>query len=126
MKIAAIIVRVLMGLMFVFSSAVVLFKIPMEQPQPVGAAKTFMEGMMAAVYLFPTVKIIEMVCGLALITGFFAPLAVVVIFPITLNILLYHIFVVPEGTLIGVLLMVANLFLAFYYREKYKPLFTLR
>ncbi len=126
MKIAAIIVRVLMGLMFVFSSAVILFKITMPQPKLEGANKIFTEGLMASIYIMPTVKIFEMICGLALISGFFTPLAVVVIFPITLNVLLYHIYLAPETLPVAIALMAANLFLAYYYRDKYKPLFSLK
>jgi len=53
----------------------------------------------------------------------FAPLwheiATVVIFPINVNILLYHVFLGPEGLPTAILLMLGNLFLAWYYREKY-------
>ena len=102
MKIAAIIVRVLMGLMFAFSSVVVLFNL-VPQPELSGDIKTFM----------------DLVCAIAFISGMFVPLANVVVFPINVNILLYHIFLAPEGLIVAILLMLANLFLAYYYRDKY-------
>ncbi|HZL11999.1 MAG TPA: hypothetical protein VFC65_18605 [Prolixibacteraceae bacterium] len=123
MKIAAIIVRVLMGLMFAFASIVVLFKL-VPQPEQTGNVKIFMDGMTASVYLMTTVKIIELICAIAFLSGRFVPLATVVIFPITLNILLFHAFLEPSGLLTGVLLMLGNLFLAFHFRDKYKPLFS--
>ena len=47
-----------------------------------------MAGMMATQYLFPLVKLTEIICGLAILTGFFVPLALVVLAPVMLNIVL--------------------------------------
>lgn len=122
MKIAAIIVRVLMGLMFAFSAIVVLFKL-VPQPEMTGEIKTFMDGVNATGYIMTTIKVIELICAAAFLSGRFVPLAAVVIFPININILLFHVTLAPEGLLVAILLMVGNLFLAWYYRDKYKPLF---
>ncbi|MBS7564480.1 DoxX family membrane protein [Mucilaginibacter sp. Bleaf8] len=123
MKIAVIIVRVLMGLMYLFASVVVLFKINMgPQPELHGGAKSFMEGMIATGYFLTLVKVTELVCAIAFITGFFAPLATVVIFPITLNIFLYHAFLTPGDLLMPALLLLGNLLLAYAYRKHYAKL----
>ncbi|MBD1363682.1 DoxX family protein [Mucilaginibacter sp. ZT4R22] len=127
MKIAMIIVRTLMGLMFLFASVVVLFKIDMgKMPEMSEANKTFMAGIMASGYLMTFIKVTELVCAIAFLIGRFVPLATVVIFPITLNILLTHIFVAPEGILMAVLLLIGNLFLAWYYRKNYEPLLAMK
>lgn len=123
MKIAAIVVRVLMGLMFAFSAIVVLFKL-VPQPELTGEIKTFMDGVNATGYMMTTIKVIELICAAAFLSGRFVPLAAVVIFPININILLFHVTIAPEGLLVAILLMIGNLFLAWYYRQKYKPLFT--
>jgi uncharacterized membrane protein YphA (DoxX/SURF4 family) len=122
MKIAAIIVRILMGLMFAFASITVLFKL-FPQPELSGNIKTFMEGVNVTGYMITTIKIIELICAVAFLSGRFVPLATVVIFPITLNILLFHITLAPDGLIVAILLMTGNLFLAWYYRDNYKPLF---
>ncbi len=121
MKIAAIIVRVLMGLMFAFSAVVVLFKL-VPQPELSGDIKTFMDGVNASGYMMTTIKVIELICAIAFLSGRFVPLATVVIFPINVNILLFHITLAPEGLLVAILLMIGNLFLAWFYRDKYKPI----
>ena len=121
MRIAVTIVRLLMGLMFLFASVVVLFKL-MPQPESTGDAKVFMEGMAASGYLMTLVKLTELVCAIAFLSGFFVPLAAVVIFPVTLNILMFHLFLAPEGLPVAILLMIGNLFLAYYYRERYIPM----
>jgi len=121
MKIATIIVRMLFGALFIFSSSVVLFNL-MPQPVPTGATKTFMEGMAATGYLLTLMKITELLCGIALLVGLFAPLATVVIFPISLNIFLYHAFIAQEGLPMGIFVLLANLFLAYAYRKHYAPM----
>ena len=123
MKIAVIIVRVLMGLIFVASAIVVLFKL-VPVPPLEGDVKTFNEGIAAATYFMPTLKSIELVCGLALILGRFVPLATVVLFPIIVNIFLFHAFMAPEGLPVAIFLLLGNLFLAYVNRKKYEPLLT--
>jgi uncharacterized membrane protein YphA (DoxX/SURF4 family) len=127
MKIAMIIVRTLMGLLLVFSSLTYLLMImglfPMPE-MPAGAMKTFNEGLAASVYFFTLLKITEFVCGLLLLTGRFVPLALVVISPVIINIVLTHAFLAPEGIGPGLFLALGNIFLAYYYRDAFKPLLT--
>ncbi len=119
MKIAVITVRVLMSLLFLFSAAVVIFKF-IPQPEQQGAIKIFMDGVNASVYLMPAIKFFEVLCAISFLTGRYVPLATVVIFPITLNILLTHAFLAPEGLGAGLFLFLGNLFLAYYYRKSYE------
>lgn len=125
MKIAAIIVRTLMGLMFLFASIVVLFKIKMGPMPPMSNdMKIFNQAL--GLYLLPIIKVIELVCGLAFITGRFVTLATVVIFPIVINIVLVHAFLGPEGLPVAIALLLGNLFLAYYYRKNYTSLFAVK
>jgi putative oxidoreductase len=121
MKIAVIIVRILMGLLFLFASVSVLFNL-IPQPELTGKVKVFMEGVNASGYLLPLIKITELVCGLAFVSGYFVPLAAVVIAPIIVNIFFFHAFVDTSGLPVAVFLVLANIFLAYAYWDKYKPL----
>jgi putative oxidoreductase len=122
MKIAVLVIRILFGGLLIFSSLNYFFQFtPMQMPE--GEVQKFMIGISATVYMFPLIKIIELVAGIAIISGFFVPLATVVIFPITLNILLFNLFMTPEGAPVGIFVIAANLFLAYYFRGYYKPLF---
>ena len=80
--------------------------------------------MKASGYIFPLVKVVEFICGILFVTGFFVPLAAIVIFPISLNILLFHMFVNPDALPVALFVIGANLFLAFAYRTYYDRLFT--
>ncbi len=80
--------------------------------------------MTASGYLLPLVKTIELLCGIAFVSGRFVPLATVLIAPIAVNILLVHAFLAPEGLPVAALLFLGIIFLAFAYRKNYEPLLT--
>lgn len=121
MKIAIIITRVLIGLLLVFSSVMVLFKLA-PQPELHGNMKILMDGFVASVYIMPVVKVIELLCGIAFLAGRYVALAAVVIFPIVVNIVLVHVFLAPEGIAMAVFLLAGNLFLAYAHRKNYEGL----
>lgn len=121
MKIALIVVRSLMGLLFLFASVTYLFKL-FTPPELTGAMKTFNAGLEASGYILPTVKVIELICGIAFLSGRFVPLATIVISPIIVNIFLVHVFLDPKGLPIAIFLVLANCFVAFTQRESFKPL----
>jgi putative oxidoreductase len=122
LKISVIIIRTLMGLLLVFASVTYLFKL-ITPPPATGAMKVFGDGLEASRYLMPTVKVIELICGLAFLSGRFVPLATVLMAPIIVNILLVHVFLGPEGIPVAVFLVFANAFVAYYHRASYRPLF---
>ncbi len=122
--------RIVLGLIyFVFGSmglAIVfgLMKMP-QNPMP-EAAETFMKGIMATPYFFPMLKMTEVACGLLLLTGRAAPLGLVIIAPVTLNIFLFHAFLTPgSGNLVlpGVMVLAQILAMSQYWHV-YRPLFT--
>jgi len=121
MKIAVIIVRSLIGLMFLFASLTYFLNL-VPQPDLSGNAKTFMDGIAASIYIMPVAKVFEFLCGLAFVTGRFVTLAVVLIFPIALNILFINVFLTPNGLPIVIPLFLGILFLAYAHRENYKLL----
>ena len=123
MRIAAIVVRILLGLLFLFASVVVLFNL-VPQPELTGRVKVFNDGIAASGYLITLLKVTELVCSIALLTGRYVPLALVVLAPIIVNILFFHSFVAPEGLPIAIFAFIAAIFLAYVYRKSYTPLFV--
>jgi uncharacterized membrane protein YphA (DoxX/SURF4 family) len=121
MKIATVAVRTLMGLLFLFASITYLFKL-ITPPPPTGAMKVFSDGLDASVYLMPTVKIVELLCGVAFVLGRYVPLATVLISPVIVNIVLVHFFLAPEGLPLAAFLVIANAFVAYSHRDVFKPL----
>lgn len=123
MKIAMIIVRTLMGLLFLFASVTFFIKL-FPMPEMTGVPKTFNDGLASVGYFLPLLKITELLCGLAFVTGYFVPLATVIIAPVIINIALYHTFIDLSGFPVAVFLVLANIFVAYYYRASYAGLLT--
>ena len=123
MKIATLIVRILVGGLMLFASLSYFFKFG-EQPAPVGDMKTVMEGFMASKYILPLAKSVELIAGLTIISGKFMKIGAVILVPVTLNILLINVFMMPEGIPIAAALFVGNLFLMYTNWDSYKGIFT--
>lgn len=121
MKIITIIVRVLTGSLFIFGSVAFFLKLGGE-PRLEGDMKTYFEGLVAAKYFLPLLKITELVCGIALVAGRFVPLALIILSPIIVNIFFVHAFLEPSGLVVAIFLIFANLFSAYAYFDKFKPL----
>src|SRR5262245_49071131 len=106
MKIAMIIVRTLMGLLFIFGSVTYFFNL-IQAPPMEGALKSFNEGLAASGYFFNLLKATELVCGILLVIGRFVPLALVILAPIIINILAVHTFLDRSGLPVAILLVLA-------------------
>lgn len=119
MKKATTIARILLGAIFTLFSLMYFFNM-MPAKEMHGATATFMTGLFSSGYMMTLVKAIELICGIALITGQFVPLTTVVIFPITLNIFLFHAFLEPASVAMSIVLLALNLFLAYTQKERYQ------
>jgi len=126
MKKATIVCRVVLGFIYlVFGLDYFLHFIPYE-PHHTGRVAAFKAGLIGIGYFYPMIKSIQIVGGLALLVNLFAPFFAVVLFPISVNVFLYHTILVPSGWLMGVLLIVPNLFLGYAYRKYYSGMFVKR
>ena len=96
MKIATLILRILLGLLFlVFGLNGFLHFIPMWLP-PAGLAGQYM-GVLFLSHYFVTVFLLQTIGGALLLANRFVPLALVLLGPVLVNILLFHSLMAPEG-----------------------------
>lgn len=121
-----LIARILLGLVMFLSGLAGLLNLIPPPPDLPEKLVTFMSGLMATTYFFPLLKVTETICGLMLLTGFFVPLALVVLAPVVLNIFLVHAFLQPSGLPLALVIGVLMIYLSFFsepYASKIKPLF---
>ena len=124
MKVAAIVARLLLGLMFtVFGLNGFLHFI--KQPPPSGLAAQYL-GSIAQAHWFPVVFGIQLLTGLMLLAGYFVPLALVLLGPILGTILMFHITMEPSGIAPGLLAFVLWLIVFFGYRGNFTDIFPAR
>ncbi len=118
------IVRIALGLaLVVFGANMIHHFIPMDQPDMDTAAGQFMNSLGATGYIFPVVGFLEVIIGAMLLLKKWVAFALILLAPITINILLFHLFLDIPGMSIAVLVAVFNAVLIFKHWQQYKPLF---
>jgi hypothetical protein len=120
MKIATIIVRVLLGLLFVvFGSNAFLHFIPM--PPMEGPSGQFIGSMYVTGYL-KVIAALQVTGGALLLLGRYVPLGLTLLGPVVVNIVLFHIFMDHAGLLMAIVVAALSLFLLWSYRASFAAL----
>ncbi|MTI31257.1 DoxX protein [Cytophagales bacterium RKSG123] len=92
-----------------------------EAPQ---AAQNFMGALMGTGYLMILVKTLEVLVGIALITNRFVALSLVILAPIAVNMVLFHLFLDPAGIGAAALVTIFTIILMFANKSKYNALLS--
>ena len=124
MKIAVLVARILLGLIFVVFGLNFFFNFIPAQPMPTGAAGAFSGGLYNSGYFFQYMKVLEIIAGLALLVNRFTAFFLLVLLPISLNIFLFHAILAPAGTPMGAGIILLNVFLCIAYFKYYRSVFT--
>ncbi len=115
-----LVARILLGLDYlIFGLNYFLHFIPM-QPMP-GDAGTFIGILFTSGWLL-FVKVLEIVGGISLLTNQYSRLAAVVLAPITVSILLFHL-LIAEGAAMGAIMVAINALILYGYKEDFKGMF---
>jgi putative oxidoreductase len=126
MKTTVLVSRILLGVIYlIFGLDYFLHFIP-YQPLHTGKTGAFIAGLKGIGYFYPMLKVIQIVGGLSLMFNRYPAFSAVVLFPISLNVLLFHTILVPSGWLMGVTLIVPNLLLGYGYRKYYSGMFVMK
>lgn len=118
MKMAALIARLLLGLIFtVFGLNGFLHFIPnMQTPD---RAVAFFTAMAATGYMLPLLFATQVLGGVLLLLGRFVPLALVLLAPVVVNIVMFHMFLAPGGLPLAIVVAALELFLAWTRRDAF-------
>ncbi|MHA3789282.1 DoxX family membrane protein [Flavobacterium hauense] len=117
------IVRILLGLiLIVFGVNKIYSFIPLPQPPP--QAADFMASLADTGYILTLVAIFEIIIGFLLICRMWVPFVLLLLVPLSLNILLFHLFLDIPAIGTALLVAILNGILIYKHRLKYKPLFT--
>ena len=120
MKIATIIARILLGLVFVvFGSNAFLHFI--NAPPMSGPAGAFIGALMDTGYM-KVVASCQVLGGLILLIGRYVPLGLTLLGPVIVNILCFHIFMNHEGWQLASVVAVLALFLLWRHRTNFAGL----
>jgi uncharacterized membrane protein YphA (DoxX/SURF4 family) len=119
--------RILMGLMFfVFGLNGFLHFIPQPKTPLPEAAVTFFGALMKTGYMLPLIFGTQTLVGVLLLLNRFVPLALALIAPVIVNIVAFHAFLSPSGAIMAGVVLVLEIYLAWTYRQAYRPMLALR
>jgi putative oxidoreductase len=122
MKIAVLVARILLGLIFLFFGLNGFFNF-LHAPIPPGPAGQYMALLGPTIYM-QFVFLVQVVGGVLLLSGQFIPLALILLGPVVINILLFHISLQPAGLPPGLLTAVLWFIVFFGVRRAFAGVFA--
>jgi putative oxidoreductase len=121
-KIATLIARILLGLIFtVFGLNVFLHFLPMTLPPGDAGA---MMGLMVAHGWFNFIGLLYVIAGVLLLIGRYVGIALTILGPIIVVILLFHITLLPRDIGMGLFAAMLEIFLIYAYRNHFGDIFS--
>jgi uncharacterized membrane protein YphA (DoxX/SURF4 family) len=124
MRVVVTIVRVLLGLVF-FVFGLNGFLHFMPNPPPTPAAGEFFGALIKTGYMFTLIFGPQVLGGALLLLNIAVPFALVILAPVVVNIIGFHLYLspVPMQLAIAFIVTAFELFLAWHYRAAFAPLF---
>src|SRR5712691_5251615 len=125
MKIVTLIARLLLGLVFVVLGLNGFLNFLSMGPMPAGLAGQFIGALMLSHY-FWVVAALQIAGGALLLVNRFVPLGLVLLGPVIVNILLYHLFLNPTGIALAMVVTVLWLIVFYAHRQYFSGIFVQR
>src|SRR5205807_323773 len=125
MKIVVLIARLLLGLTFVVFGLNGFLNFLSMGPMPSGLAGQFIGALFQSHYYY-VVAGLQVIGGVLLLANRFVPLALVLLGPIIVNILLYHVFLNPAGIALAIFVTILWLIVFYGHRQYFSGIFVQR
>jgi len=125
MKIVILIARLLLGLVFVVFGLNGFLNFLEMGPLPTGLAGQFIGALFLSHY-FWVVAGLQVVGGVLLLMNRFVPLALVLLGPVIVNILLYHLFLNRAGFAPAILVTILWFIIFYVYRQHFSGVLVQR
>jgi len=118
MKIATLIVRILLGIIFVFFGSNAFLRFLPMPPLPEGTAGLYLKAFFESGYVY-AIGGMQLISGLLLLIGKFVPLGLTILGAIIFNIWCFHLLMAPEGFPPALVVTLLWAFLIWSYRARF-------
>lgn len=119
--------RTILALLFLVSAIDGFWAIATGQhlihPPVSPAGMLFEQGLQASGFFWPFLKTVNLVGGLSLLFNVAPAFGLALIAPVMATIVLFHVFLNPQGLPLAAILVVTGLMLVIAYRDRYAPMF---
>jgi putative oxidoreductase len=123
MKIVTLVARLLLGLIFVVFGLNGFLQFLNMGPMPSGLAGQFIGALFQSHY-FWVVAALQVIGGALLLVNRYVPLALVLLGPVIVNILCYHVFLLPAGILMAIVVTVLWGIVFYSHRQYFSGIFV--
>lgn len=120
------ILRIVFGLMITGSGIGMLFGLTADMEYPSASANDFMNALEATGYFMPFLAIVKIACGLALIFNRFAKVALVIFMPVSINMVMFHIFLEFASGIPAYVILALNTYLLFKNLDDYRSMLKIK
>ena len=125
MKIVILIARLLLGLIFLVLGLNGFFNFLSMGPMPSGLAGQFIGALVLSHY-FWVVAALQVAGGALLLVNRFVPLGLVLLGPVIVNIVLYHVFLNPTGIALAIVVAILWVIVFYGHRQYFSGIFVQR
>jgi putative oxidoreductase len=125
MKIVTLIARLLLGLIFVVFGLNGFFHFLSMGPMPSGLAGQFIGALVQSHYYW-VVAALQVAGGALLLVNRLVPLGLVLLGPVIVNIILYHVFLNPSGVALAIVVVILWFNVFYGHRQYFSGIFVQR
>jgi uncharacterized membrane protein YphA (DoxX/SURF4 family) len=125
MKIVTLIARILLGLIFVVFGLNGFLNFLSTGPMPTGLAGQFIGALYVSHYYW-VIAALQVVGGALLLVNRFVPLALILLGPVIVNIICFHVFLNPSGAVPAAVVTVLWLTVFYANRQHFSGIFVQR
>lgn len=116
-------IRYLLGVVFLLNGINMFAQfMPLPSPEQGDLAQQFLNILKEAGYFYPIIGIVKIATAIALFTNRWLPFLLIVMFPITLNGILFHIRMDPAMAPVAAIIGLLQGYLIYLNRDKYYPM----
>lgn len=115
--------RILLGIALIVFGLNGFFQF-MPPPEISAEGMSFIVSLMATKYMFVMLNVFKLLFGFCLLINRFTALSLLLLTPITVNILCFHLFLDIKGILMIAIITVLHGYLLYAYRSYYKTLLS--
>jgi uncharacterized membrane protein YphA (DoxX/SURF4 family) len=118
MKTGMLVARIFLGGIFVISGLNGFFHFIPSTAMP-GSPMAFLSSMVSTGDFFYVIKFFEIILGTMMLAGIFMPIVLIMMFPISMNIFMFHMTTGHGGIPMAMIMIIAHIYMLYMHREKY-------
>lgn len=111
----------LAAILLIFGSNKIIHFLPFNVDEIPIEALNFTEALKTTYALY-LIAFIEILAAISFIMNRYAALMALLLMSISINAFLYHIFLLPKGLMLSIVLLVFNIFVLYEFKDRYKEI----